>query len=99
MTVASWIELGLLIVAIGVTTPLLGGYMAKVFDPTLGRPRGDRVLSAIERPIYRLCRIDPDSEQRWNIYALSLLAFSLVSVLVLYAQLRLQGHLFLNPDN
>jgi potassium-transporting ATPase potassium-binding subunit len=99
MTVASWIELGLLIVAIGVTTPLLGGYMAKVFDPTLGRPRGDRVFSAIERPIYRLCRIDPDSEQRWNIYALSLLAFSLVSVLVLYAQLRLQGHLFLNPDN
>ena len=81
-----------------VTTPLLGGYMAKVYDPTLGRPSGDRVFAAIERPIYRVCRIDPDSEQRWNIYALSLLAFSLVSVLVLYAQLRLQGHLFLNPD-
>jgi K+-transporting ATPase ATPase A chain len=57
------------------------------------------VFAAIERPIFRVCRIDPESEQRWNIYALSLLAFSLVSVLVLYAQLRLQGHLFLNPDN
>src|ERR1700730_969462 len=73
--------------------------MAKVYDPTLGKPRGDRVFSAIERPIYRVCRIDPESEQRWSIYALSLLAFSLVSVLVLYAQLRLQGHLLLNPDN
>jgi potassium-transporting ATPase potassium-binding subunit len=99
VTLAGWIELLVLVVAILVTTPLLGGYMAKVFDPTLGRPRGDRVFGAIERPIYRLCRIDPDSEQRWNIYALSLLAFSVVSVLVLYAQLRLQGHLFLNPDN
>jgi K+-transporting ATPase ATPase A chain len=99
VTVAGWLELVVLIAAIVITTPLLGGYMAKVFDPTLGRPRGDRVFSAIERPIYRVCRIDPDSEQRWNIYALSLLAFSLVSVLVLYAQLRLQGHLFLNPDS
>ncbi len=99
MSLAGWIELVVLIAAIVVTAPLLGGYMAKVFDPSLGRPRGDRVFGAIERPIYRLCRIDPDSEQRWNIYALSLLAFSLVSVLVLYAQLRLQQHLFLNPDN
>jgi K+-transporting ATPase ATPase A chain len=99
VSVPGWLELVVLIAALVVTTPLLGGYMAKVFDPTLGRPKGDRVFSAIERPIYRVCRIDPDSEQRWNIYALSLLAFSLVSVLVLYAQLRLQGHLFLNPDN
>jgi K+-transporting ATPase ATPase A chain len=99
VTVANWLELGLLIVVIGVTTPLLGGYMAKVFDPSLGRPRGDRVFSAVERVIYRVCGINPESEQRWSVYALSLLAFSAVSVLVLYAQLRLQGHLFLNPDH
>jgi K+-transporting ATPase ATPase A chain len=99
VTLAGWLELGLLIAAIAISTPVLGGYMAKVYEPSLGRPRGDRVFSAIERPIYRLCRIDPDSEQRWNTYAVSLLAFSLVSVLILYAQLRLQGHLFLNPDS
>ena len=98
MTFPGWLELVVLIAAIVVTTPLLGGYMAKVYDPTLGRPRGDRVFSAIERPIFRLCRIDPENEQRWSTYALSLLAFSLITVLVLYAQLRLQGHLFLNPD-
>src|SRR5437588_10812857 len=73
--------------------------MAKVYDPSLGRPKGDRVFSAVERVIYRIGGINPESEQRWNIYALSLLAFSCVSVLILYAQLRLQGHLFLNPDH
>src|SRR5579862_4898808 len=99
MTAPAWLELAVLVAAIGVSTPLLGGYMARVYDPTLGRPRGDRVFAAIERPIYRVCRIDPEREQRWNVYALSLLAFSLVSLLVLYAQLRLQGHLFLNPDH
>jgi K+-transporting ATPase ATPase A chain len=99
VTAAAWLELAVLIVAIAITTPLLGGYMAKVYQPSLGRPRGDRVFAAIERPIYRLCRIDPEGEQRWNVYALSLLAFSLVSLLILYAQLRLQGHLFLNPNN
>lgn len=98
MTTAHWIELALLIAAIAVTTPLLGGYMAKVYDPSLGGPRGDRLFSAVERPIYRFCRIDPDGEQRWNVYMLSVLAFSFVSVLILYAQLRLQGHLPLNPD-
>ncbi|MBV8958238.1 MAG: potassium-transporting ATPase subunit KdpA, partial [Actinobacteria bacterium] len=99
MTGAGWAELLVIIVALAITTPLLGGYMAKVYDPTLGRPRGDRFFSAVERPIYRLCGINPDGEQRWTVYALSLLAFSLVSVLVLYLQLRLQGHLFLNPDH
>jgi K+-transporting ATPase ATPase A chain len=99
VTIANWLELGLLIVAIGVTTPLLGGYMAKVFDPSLGRPRGDRFFSSVERVVYRVCGINPESEQRWSVYALSLLAFSAVSVLILYAQLRLQGHLFLNPDH
>lgn len=99
MTTAGWVELIFLVAAIFVTTPLLGGYMAKVYDPTLGRPRADRFFSAIERPIYRICRIDPEGEQRWTVYTLSVIAFSLVSVLVLYFQLRLQGHLFLNPDN
>jgi K+-transporting ATPase ATPase A chain len=99
VTVSGWLELVLLIAAIGVSTPLLGGYLAKIYDPSLGRPRGDGFFSAIERPIYRLCGIDPDGEQRWSVYAMSLLAFSLVSVLILYAQLRLQGHLPLNPDH
>jgi potassium-transporting ATPase potassium-binding subunit len=98
VTLQNWAALALLIAAVVVTVPLLGGYMAKVYDPSLGNPRGDRFFSVIERGIYRFCGVNPEREQRWNVYALSLLAFSVVSVLVLYAQLRLQGHLFLNPD-
>ncbi|MEA3218376.1 MAG: potassium-transporting ATPase potassium-binding subunit [Acidimicrobiia bacterium] len=99
MSAAGWLQLILLIAALFVSTPLLGGYMAKVYDPSLGKPKGDRFFSAVERRIYRLCGINPDREQRWTIYALSLLAFSMVSVLILYVQLRLQNHLPLNPDN
>jgi K+-transporting ATPase ATPase A chain len=99
VTAAGWAELLILIAALALTTPLLGGYMAKVYDPSLGKPRGDRFFSAVERPIYRVCGINPDGEQRWTVYAISVLAFSFVSVLVLYAQLRLQGHFFLNPDH
>jgi len=94
---AAWAELALLIVALAVCAPPLGAYLAKVYGG--GAAPGDRVFGWIERPIYRLCGIDPEGEQRWTTYAYSLLAFSLVSVLVLYAQLRLQGHLPLNPDH
>ena len=57
------------------------------------------MFSTIERPIYRLCGIDPDREQRWSTYAYSLLAFSGVSVLVLYALQRFQGSLPFNPTD
>ena len=53
----------------------------------------------MERLIYRVCGVDEKTEQRWTTYALSLLAFSLASVVILYAQLRLQGHLPFNPDH
>jgi K+-transporting ATPase ATPase A chain len=99
MTAAGWIQLVVLIGALAISTPLLGGYMARVYDPALGRPLGDRFFSAVERPIYRVCGIDPEGDQRWTTYAFSVLAFSLVSLLILYAQLRLQGHLLLNPNS
>ena len=91
---AGWVELGVLVAALHVTTPLLGGYMAKVYDPSLGRPRGDRLFSAIERPVYRLCGIKEDQEQRWTGYAGSLLMFSL---LFTYLIQRIQGSLPFNP--
>jgi K+-transporting ATPase ATPase A chain len=59
---------------------------------------GDRVFLPIERFIYRLCGIDESREQRWSVYALSLLAFSVVSVLLLYLLQRLQGVLPFNPN-
>jgi K+-transporting ATPase ATPase A chain len=45
---------------------------------------------AVERTFYRLVRVDPNADQRWSTYLLSLLGFSAVSVLFLYGLLRLQ---------
>ena len=97
MTLAGWGQLLALIVAIVVTAPLLGRYMAHVYEG--GPSRLDRVFGPVERLIYRACRIDPEREQRWNVYTLSLLAFSLVGVLLLYVMQRLQGSLPFNPTD
>ncbi len=97
MTAAGWTQLAFVVGLLAISTPLLGTYMAKVYGSK--RAPGDRVFLPVERAIYRVCGVDPDSEQRWQTYALSLLAFSFVSVIVLYAQLRLQEHLPLNPDH
>jgi len=97
MTKAAWLQLGFLIALLAISTPLLGAYMAKIYGG--GRAPGDRIFLPVENLIYRICRVDPDREQRWTVYAYSMLAFSFVSGVVLYAQLRLQGHLPLNPDH
>jgi K+-transporting ATPase ATPase A chain len=105
MSAASWLQLLALAAALLVSTRYLGAYLATVFgdgaDGPGSRQRsfGDRAFDPIERFIYRLCGVDPDKEQRWSVYALSVLAFSVVSVLVLYALLRVQGSLPLNPTS
>jgi K+-transporting ATPase ATPase A chain len=97
MSAAGWAQLIALIVLIGVTAPLLGRYIANVYEG--GPSRLDRVFSPLERLIYRACRIDPEREQRWNIYALSLLAFSVVGFLLLYLMQRIQSGLPFNPTD
>ncbi|MFT3852908.1 MAG: potassium-transporting ATPase subunit KdpA [Ilumatobacteraceae bacterium] len=87
----------LLVVALAVTAPPLGRYMALVYASD--RAPGERFFEPIDRAIYRICRIDPKREQRWNVYAISLLAFSLVSILAVYAVQRLQGWLPFNPTD
>lgn len=76
-------------------TPLLGGFMARALsgERTLLTP----VLGPAERGLCRLCAVRPDEEQHWTGYALSLLAFNLLGFLLLYAILRAQEWLPLNP--
>jgi K+-transporting ATPase ATPase A chain len=95
MSTASWVQFVALVALVVVTAPPLGRCMARVYGDA-GAP-GDRVFGVIERPIYRLCRVDPSSEQRWTAYAFSVIGFSLFSFLVLYGVMRLQGSLPLNP--
>ncbi len=95
MSGTTFVTLLALIAAIAITAPPLGYYMAKVYGGE-GAP-GDRFFLPIERRIFKICRVYPEREQRWTTYALSLLAFSLVGVAILYVQLRLQNHLGLDP--
>ena len=63
----------------------LGDYIAHVFTS----PRDARV----ERGVYRVIGVDPASEQTWRAYARSVLAFSVVGLLLVYGLQRLQGFL------
>jgi K+-transporting ATPase ATPase A chain len=96
MSGGSWVQFLALIAVLLITAPPLGRHMAGVYGDD-DRSPGDRVFGSVERLVYRLCRVDPSREQRWAVYAYSLLGFSLVSFLVLYGLQRLQGGLPLNP--
>ncbi len=93
----NYLEAVILVVLLAVSTPLLGSYMAKIFQN--GKAPGDRIFRPVERLVYRITGVDETGEQRWTVYAISVLAFSFVSVLVLYGMQRLQAHLPFNPDH
>ena len=82
---AGWVQLAVLVAILAIAYRPLGDYMAWALN-------GKRSLR-VERFIYRLAGVNPDVEQRWTAYATSVLAFSLLSVLVLYLLLRVQGSL------
>jgi len=92
----SVIQLVAFFLIVAVVSVPLGLYMARVFSDE--RTFLDRVLSPIERLIYRICGINPAVEMGWAGYAVSMLAFSLISMIFLYALQRLQYYLPLNPN-
>ena len=96
MTLNGWLQILLFLAAIAAVTVPLGAFMARVFARE--RTWLDPVLRPLERLIYRLTGVDDRHEMRWTEYALTMLAFSVVSMLVLYALQRLQGVLPLNPQ-
>ena len=97
MGTSGWLQLAALAGALLLSSRLLGAYIARSYSG--GPVREDRVFAPLERLVYRFAGVDPDREQRWTGYALSVLAFSAVSVLALYLLQRLQGALFLNPTD
>jgi potassium-transporting ATPase potassium-binding subunit len=81
-TVAGLLQVGLLVLALAVVYKPLGDYMARVFT-------SEKHLK-VERAVYRVGRVSPDSEQNWKVYAASVLGFSFVSIVLLYLIQRLQ---------
>jgi K+-transporting ATPase ATPase A chain len=82
---ADVIFVGTLVIALALSYRFLGDYMARVYEA--------KSHLRVERVIYRTIGVDPDSEQSWATYAGSMLAFSFMSVIVLYVILRIQNHL------
>jgi K+-transporting ATPase ATPase A chain len=97
MTSNGLLQLLVYLVLLVAVTPPLGIYMTRIFagERTLLTP----VLRPLERLIYRICRIDEGEEQHWTDYAVAMLLFSAVSMLVLYALERLQAFLPANPQH
>ena len=89
MTAAGWVQIALFGAVLTALTPLVGGYLFRVF-------RGERValarvLGPVERLLYRAVATNPGREQDWKAYARSALVFSAVSWLALYLILRTQS--------
>ena len=96
MTLNGWLQIGLFLLAVLAVTRPLGLYMTRVFERR--RTWLDPVLRPIERLVYRLTGVDETHEMRWSEYAATMLAFSVVSMVVLYGILRLQALLPFNPQ-
>jgi K+-transporting ATPase ATPase A chain len=96
MTLNGWLQILSFLLAVFLVTPPLGSFMARVF--TRQRTWLDPVMRPLERLIYRLTRVNEEHEMRWTEYAVAVLLFSLVSMLVLYFMQRLQASLPFNPQ-
>ncbi|WP_013500901.1 potassium-transporting ATPase subunit KdpA [Rhodopseudomonas palustris] len=95
MTLIGWIQILLFGAVVVALTAPLGAYLTAVFDGR--RTWLSPVLVPVERALYRAAGVDPQHEQHWLSYALSLLLFHVGGFLLLYALLRLQAGLPLNP--
>ena len=96
MTPHAWLLLGIYLLVLLALVKPLGLYIAAVME---GRPiLALRLGRPIEAMIYRLCGIRPDEEMDWRHYALAILLFSLIGLLVVFGLQRLQLWLPLNPQ-
>ena len=95
MTAIGWVQIVLYGAIVVALTPLLGGYMMRVFN-------GERtwlspVLRPVETLLYRAAGIEEKREQHWVTYTVAMLLFHVGGFVVLYGLMRLQAVLPLNP--
>jgi K+-transporting ATPase ATPase A chain len=97
MTVTGWIQVGLFFALLLALVKPLGAFMARVFqgEPTFLDP----LLLPVERWLYRLAGVRPAQEMDWRGYAVAMLLFNALGLVVLYVILRLQGVMPLNPQS
>lgn len=96
MTANGLLQIALFCVVIMALTKPLGAYMMRLFA-------GEAVflspfLRPVERLIYRLCGINHREDQHWSVYAIAMILFNGAGFVLLYALLRFQDLLPLNPQ-
>ncbi|HEY1800207.1 MAG TPA: potassium-transporting ATPase subunit KdpA [Terriglobales bacterium] len=96
MTANGWFQILLFLLLIFLVTKPLGIFMARVFSKE--HTFLDFALRPIERLLYRVTGVDEEHEMPWTEYAIAMLLFSVVSMLVLYLMQRVQGVLPFNPQ-
>jgi potassium-transporting ATPase potassium-binding subunit len=96
MTANGWFQILFFLALIFLVTKPMGVFMTRVFNRE--RTFMDPVLQPLEKLLYRVTGVDENHEMRWTEYAVSMLLFSLVSMLVLYLMERVQGFLPFNPQ-
>jgi K+-transporting ATPase ATPase A chain len=97
MTANGWFQIGLYLLVILAITKPMGVFMARVFSGE--KTFLDPVMRRIERLLYRLTGVDEKEEMRWTEYAIAMLLFSCVSMILLYLIQRVQAWLPWNPQH
>src|SRR3954463_14197267 len=96
MSERDFLQLALYLVVLLALTPLLGGWMARIY---LGeRHLLHKILGSTERLIYRLAGCNPNEEMDWRRYVSALLWFNLLGFVAVFGLQLLQAHLPLNPQ-
>jgi potassium-transporting ATPase potassium-binding subunit len=100
MTLLGWMQLAVYVAILLAVTKPMGLYLLRVLDPDRagGGPLLEKPFGFVERLIYRILGVRPKHEQSWKGYAIAMLMFSGVTMLVTYVLLRLQDKLPLNPQ-
>jgi K+-transporting ATPase ATPase A chain len=96
MNIFSLLQLIFYMVVLFALVKPLGTFMARVYQGQ--HTFLDPVLRPVEKLIYRLCGVKPDEEMNWKIYAIAMLLFNVLGILMVYALQRLQAFLPLNPQ-
>lgn len=91
-----FLQIALYLILLIAITPLLGGYMARVFDGETFR--GKRIFEVVENTIYRFGRINTKVEMNWKQYTFAVLLFNFIGLLFLFLIQIFQQHLPLHSN-
>jgi K+-transporting ATPase ATPase A chain len=95
MTFIGWMQIVLYCAIIVAITPMLGGYMTRVFNGQ--RTFLTPILRPVELALYGAAGVDEKSEQGWLAYTVGMLLFHIGGFLILYGLMRFQALLPFNP--